>query len=54
MVEKPDYVLNFVRPANTEIKYIRGIWYSMERSNVLMIPSSDGQEKKSGNYLKHN
>jgi hypothetical protein len=24
MVEKPDYVLNFVRPANTEIKYIRG------------------------------
>ena len=34
MVEKPDYVLNFVRPANTEIKYIRGHWYLYERSNV--------------------
>ena len=23
MMEKPDYVMNFVRPANTEINYIR-------------------------------
>ena len=22
MMDKPDYVINFVRPANTEIKYI--------------------------------
>ena len=25
-MEKPDYVKHFIRPANTEIKYIRGHW----------------------------
>ena len=45
MVEKPDYVLNFVRPANTEIKYIRGhahpfsplvnIIYSADFHNII-------------------
>ena len=34
MMEKPDYIINFERPANTEIKYIRGHWYLYERSNV--------------------
>lgn len=34
MAEKPDYIINFVRPANTEIRYIRGHWYLYERSNV--------------------
>ena len=33
-MEKPDYVLNFVRPANTEIKFIRGHWYLYERHSV--------------------
>ena len=50
MVEKPDYVLNFVRPANTEIKYIRGHWYLYERSNVY-DPRLGRSRKKSGKIL---
>ena len=50
MVEKPDYVLNFVRPANTEIKYIRGHWYLYERSNVY-DPQLGRSRKKSGKIL---
>ena len=49
-MKKPDYVLNFVRPANTEIKYIRGHWYLYERSNVY-DPQLGRSRKKSGKIL---
>lgn len=32
-VEKPDYVLNFSKPVNTEIKNVGKYWYLYERSN---------------------
>ena len=51
MVEKPDYVLNFVRPVNTEIKYIRGIGIYMS-GVMFMIHNSEGQEKSPGKYLE--
>lgn len=50
MVEKPDYVTDFVRPVNTEIKYIRGHWYLYERSNVY-DPQLGRSRKKSGKIL---
>lgn len=50
MIEKPDYVKNFIRPANTEIKYIRGHWYLYERSNVY-DPQIGRSRKKSGKIL---
>ena len=50
MMEKPDFVMNFVRPANTEIKYIRGHWYLYERSNVY-DPQLGRSRKKSGKIL---
>ncbi len=49
-MEKPDYVLNFVRPANTEVKYIRGHWYLYERSSVY-DPQLGRSRKKSGKIL---
>lgn len=49
-MEKPDYVKNFVRPANTEIKHIRGHWYLYERSNVY-DPQIGRSRKKSGKIL---
>lgn len=49
-MEKPDFVMNFVRPANTEIKYIRGHWYLYERSNVY-DPQLGRSRKKSGKIL---
>ena len=49
-MEKPDFVMNFVRPANTEIKYIRGHWYLYERSNVY-DPKLGRSRKKSGKIL---
>lgn len=49
-MEKPDYVANFVRPANTEIKFIRGHWYLYERSNVY-DPKLGRSRKKSGKIL---
>lgn len=30
MIEKPDFILNFHKPENTEIKHIRGHWYLYE------------------------
>ena len=50
MMEKPDYVLHFSRPANTEVKYIRGHWYLYERSNVY-DPQLGRSRKKSGKIL---
>ena len=49
-MEKPEYVLNFTRPANTEIEYIRGHWYLYERSNVY-DPQLGRSRKKSGKIL---
>lgn len=49
-MEKPDYVTNFVRPANTEIKCIRGHWYLYERSNIY-DPQIGRSRKKSGKIL---
>lgn len=49
-MEKPDFVMNFVRPANTEIKYIRGHWYLYERSNVY-DPQLGRSRKKSRKIL---
>lgn len=49
-MEKPDYVANFIRPANTEIKFIRGHWYLYERSNVY-DPQLGRSRKKSGKIL---
>ncbi len=31
MVERPDYVKNFVKPKNSEIKGINGHWYLYEK-----------------------
>lgn len=50
MMEKPDYIINFERPTNTEIKYIRGHWYLYERSNVY-DPQIGRSRKKSGKIL---
>lgn len=33
-MEKLDYVIDFVRHVNTEIKYIQEHWYLHERSNA--------------------
>ena len=33
-MDKPDYILNFDKPKNTEIKYINGNWYLYERHNI--------------------
>ena len=49
-MEKPDYIINFERPTNTEIKYIRGHWYLYERINVY-DPQIGRSRKKSGKIL---
>ena len=49
-MDKPDYVKNFARPANTEIKFIRGHWYLYERRSVY--DSQLGRSRKiSGKIL---
>ena len=50
MTKKPDYVNNFSKPINTEIKYINGHWYLYERSNVY-DPKIKRSRKKSGKCL---
>ena len=49
-MEKPDYVKNFARPANTEIKFIRGHWYLYERRSVY-DPQLGRSRKISGKIL---
>lgn len=49
-MEKPDYVKNFARPVNTEIKFIRGHWYLYERRSVY-DPQLGRSKKISGNIL---
>jgi len=48
--ERPDYVVNFVKPKNTEIKYINGHWYLYERTSVY-DPKTKKMHKKSGQFL---
>jgi hypothetical protein len=50
MENKPSYITNFVKPANTEIKHINGHWYLYERKNVY-DPEIKRSRKKSGKCL---
>ena len=48
---KPDFVVNFQKPANTEIKHISGHWYLYERTSKY-----DPKIKRSSEYsgtMKH-
>lgn len=50
MVEKPDYVITFVRPSRrSSIFGDIGIYMS---GVMFMIPSSEGQEKSLGKFLE--
>lgn len=33
--EKPDFVKNYNKPKNTEIKHINGHWYLYERTSAM-------------------
>ena len=48
--DKPAYVQNFTKLANTEIKHISGHWYLYERKNVY-DPAIKRSRKKSGKCL---
>ena len=50
MIEKPDFILHFQKPENTEIKHIRGHWYLYERHNKY-DPSIKRSRKVSGKCL---
>ena len=50
MIEKPDFILQFQKPENTEIKHIRGHWYLYERHNKY-DPSIKRSRKVSGKCL---
>ncbi len=50
MRERPDYVKNFQKPKNTEIKYINGHWYLYEKYGVY-DPISKKMRKKSGQII---
>ncbi len=48
--ERPDYVKNFSKPKNTEIKHIYGKWYLYERT-TFYNPQTKKSTKKSGKML---
>ena len=48
--ERPEYVTNYKKPKNTEIKYINGHWYLYERSSYY-DPTTKRMHKKSGQLL---
>lgn len=50
MIEKPDYVLAFVKPKKTEIKHIRNHWYLYECSSKY-DPTTKRSRKISGKCL---
>ena len=50
MTEKPDFILHFQKPENTEIKHIRRHWYLYERHNKY-DPSIKRSRKVSGKCL---
>ncbi|MCI1422902.1 MAG: hypothetical protein LKH04_01155, partial [Lachnospiraceae bacterium] len=47
---KPDFVVNFQKPANTEIKHISGHWYLYERTSKY-DPKIKRSRKVSGRCL---
>lgn len=47
---KPDYVLSFSKPSNTEIKYVYGNWYLYERVSVY-DKEKKRTRKKTGRYI---
>ncbi len=49
-MEKPDFIVNFDRPKNTEIKKINNNWYLYERINVYDAEAKRSK-KKSGKML---
>ncbi len=49
-IERPEYVNNFVKPKNTEIKYITGNWYLYNRSSSW-DPVYKKKIKKSGSII---
>ena len=49
-MEKPDYIIKFQRPKNTEVKYINGHWYLYERSSRY-DPKTKKMHKVSGQLL---
>ncbi len=50
MIKKPDYVANYDKPVNTEIKHINGHWYLYERKNIY-DPKIHRSRKKSGDII---
>lgn len=48
--EKPDYILSYEKPKNTEIKHINGNWYLYERRSVY-DPKTKKMRKRSGKFL---
>lgn len=50
MIEKPDFITNFKRPKNTEIKKIGNNWYLYERS-WKYDPEKKRNKKVSGKFL---
>ena len=49
-IERPEYIKNFVKPKNTEIKYITGNWYLYNKSSVW-DPVYKKKIKKSGSII---
>lgn len=49
-MEKPDFIVNFERPKNTEIKKINNNWYLYERINIY-DSEAKRSKKKSGKLL---
>jgi Transposase len=47
MKEKPDWIKNYIKPVNTEIKHINGHWYLYERSSKY-DPNTKKPKKISG------
>ena len=48
--EKPQFILDYKKPKNTEIKHINGHWYLYERMSVYN-PKTKKMKKKSGKCL---
>ncbi|HKL57216.1 MAG TPA: hypothetical protein VJ854_02355 [Sphaerochaeta sp.] len=48
--ERPDFILKFVKPKNTEIKHINGCWYLYERA-TRYNPETGKSTKVSGTLL---
>ena len=46
---RPDYVNNFIKPAQTEIKYINGHWYLCEI--IYVSQDNSPKKKKSGRII---